>query len=102
MCVCMCVCARACVLSRVHQVCLIETLQTVAYQSPLVLEILQARTLERAALPPAGDLPDPGTEATSALTDEFFTTGVTQESPGSCIGENRIFFNNTEILQKSS
>ena len=35
---------------------------TVARQPPLSLEILQARILEWIAMPPPGDLPNPGIE----------------------------------------
>ena len=41
--------------------------------------ILLAKTSERVAIPPSGDLPDPGIECASlvspALADGFFTTG---------------------------
>ena len=51
---------------------------TVAHQAPLSLGILQARTLECFAMPPPGDLPDPGMEPVSltslVLGDGFFTT----------------------------
>ena len=44
--------------------------------------ILQARILEWAAMPPPGDLPDPGMEPVSltspALAGEFFTTSATR------------------------
>ena len=46
--------------------------------------ILQARTLEWVAIPPPGDLPDPGIEPTSltspALAGRFFTTNATWEA----------------------
>ena len=49
-----------------------------------VHEILQARRLEWVAMPPPGDLPDPGIEPTSlmslALAGGFFTTGATWEA----------------------
>ena len=50
--------ARVCaqLLSRV-QLC---HLWTVAHQALLSMEILQARILEWVAMPPLGDLPDPG------------------------------------------
>ena len=45
---------------------------------------LQARILEWVAIPPSGDLHDPGMEPMSltspALADEFFTTSVTWEA----------------------
>ena len=48
------------------------TFQTVAHQSS-VHRILQARILEWVAIPPAGDLSDPGIEPTApALTGRFF------------------------------
>ena len=47
--------------------------------------IFQAGTLERLAFPPAGDLPDPGTEPMSlvppALAGGFFISWATQEAP---------------------
>ena len=46
--------------------------------------ILQARTLESVAIPPPGDLSDPGIEPASlmspALAGGFFTTSSTQEA----------------------
>ena len=46
--------------------------------------ILQAVTLERVAIPPPGDLPDPGIEPASltppAWADRFSTTGATSQA----------------------
>ena len=57
---------------------------TTAHQAPLSMGILQARTLESVAIPPPGDLSDPGIEPASlmspALAGGFFTTSSTQEA----------------------
>ena len=59
----------------------------VAHQAPLSVGILQARILEWVAIPPPGDLPDPGIEPASlrslALAGRFFTTSTTatREAP---------------------
>ena len=67
-------------LSRFSSVCLYAT---VAHQA---LGILQARILERVAMPPPRDLPNPGIEHTSfvslALAAGFFTTSTTWEAHG--------------------
>ena len=46
--------------------------------------ILQARILEGVAMPPPGDLPDPGIKPaflkSPALADRFFTTSTTWEA----------------------
>ena len=63
------------------------TLWIVAHQAPLSVGILQARILEWVAIPPPGDLPDPGIEPASlrslALAGRFFTTSTTatREAP---------------------
>ena len=60
-CVCVCVRARACVLSRsVMSNSAIPW--TVTHQAPLSVEILQERKLVCVAMPPPGDLPNPGLE----------------------------------------
>ena len=50
-----------------------------------VHEIFQARILEQVAIPPSGNLPDPGIEpaslASPALAGGFFTTSTTWEAP---------------------
>ena len=58
------------------------------YYSPpgsSVRGILRARILEWVAMPPAGDLPNPGIKPMSlmspALADGFFTTSTTWEAP---------------------
>ena len=50
----------------VSRVRLFATPRTVASQAPLSMGLLQTRTLEWVAFPPPGDLPNPGTEPTSA------------------------------------
>ena len=60
-----CVCAQS--LSRV-QPCV--TPWTVAHQAPLSVGILQARIVEWVAIPPSGDLPDPGIEPKSPALQE--------------------------------
>ena len=56
----------------------------VACQALLFMGILQARILEWVAMPPPGDLPDPGIQASSlmspALLGGFFTTSTTWEA----------------------
>ena len=70
-----------CMLSRFSSVCLYATLWTVAHQA---LGILQARILERVAMPSPGDLPNPGIEhmssASPALAAGFFTTSPTWQA----------------------
>ena len=73
---------HACVLSCLTCVQLFVTLRTVAHQAPLSMEgILQARILEGEAVPPPGDLPDPGIKPTSLIfpapVSRFFTTRAT-------------------------
>ena len=52
---------------------------TVVFQAPLSVELSQARILQWVAIPPPGDLPDPGIKLeSSALAGRFFTT----EPPG--------------------
>ena len=71
----------ACVPSRFSSICLYATLWTVAHQA---LGILQARILERTAMSPPGDRPNPGIEhmsfASPALAAGFFTTSTTWEA----------------------
>ena len=56
-----------CVLSHFSPVCLFASPWTAARQV-LVHEILQARILERVAMPPPGDLLDPGIEHTFLMS----------------------------------
>jgi len=57
----------------------------IACQAPLSIGILQERTLEWVAMPPPGDLPDPGIQPMSlmhpALAGGVFTTNTTWEAP---------------------
>ena len=71
-------------LSHFSRVRLFVNLWIVVLQVPAgssVREILQSRTLGWAAMPPPGDLPNPGTEPVSltcpALADGFFTINAT-------------------------
>ena len=56
-----------------------------------VHRIVQARILEWVAIPPSGNLPDPGTEPESlvppALAGGFFTTVPSNELPFSNMGK---------------
>ena len=74
-------CVHAITFSHVQ---LFETLWTVAFQDPLSIEFSRQEYRSGLPCPPAGDLPNPGTEPTSlaspALADEFFTTGATWEA----------------------
>ena len=58
-------------------------------QAPLSVGILQARILERVAMPSSRDLPNPGVEPMSlkfpSLAGEFFTTSATKETQISSI-----------------
>ena len=73
----------ACVLSRFSCVRLCATLWTIASQAPLSMRILQARILEWVAMPPPGDLLNPGIEPRSpALAGGFFTASATWEVRG--------------------
>ena len=75
---------HACMLSPFSCVRLFVIPWTTAQQAPLSMGILQARTLESVAIPPPGDLSDPGIEPASlmspALAGRFFTTSATQEA----------------------
>ena len=72
---------------------LFETLWTVPHQAPLSMGffiLLQARMLEWVAIPPPGDLPNPGintgikSESLTfpTLANRFFTTSATWEAQG--------------------
>ena len=78
----------ACVLSRFSCVRLCDPVDS-SPQGSSVRGILQARILEWVAMPPPGDLPDPGVEPVSlvspALTGRFFTTSTTWEAPKICM-----------------
>ena len=52
---------------------------TVAHQAPLSMGILQARILERVAMPSSGDLPNPGIEPWSSILQ---TDPLPTEPPG--------------------
>ena len=71
----------ACGLSHFSHVQLFAMLWTVTHRDPLSMGILQARILEWVAIPPPGDLPDPGIEPVSpvspAFAGRFFTTSAT-------------------------
>ena len=56
-------------------------LWTVAHQTPLPMEILQARTLEWVASPLPGDLPNPGfhTQSLTSPAGWFFSTSTIWE-----------------------
>ena len=76
--------ASVCVLIHCSRVQLFATLWAVSHQAPFSMGILQARTLERVAMPPPGDPPDPGIEPTSlmstVLAGGFFTTSTTGDA----------------------
>ena len=81
---------------------LFATPWTVAHQAPLSMRILQARVLEKDAMPsPPGDLPDLGIEPVSpgspALAGEFFTT----EPPRKLLKINRAWANADSFLVPS-
>ena len=76
----MCVCLLSCF---TH----VQLCDAMAYSLPgsSVHGILQVRILEWAAIPPQGDLPDPGIKPVSlmspALAGGLFTTGTNWEAP---------------------
>ena len=75
-------CVHARVLRCYSHVQLFATPWTVVHQASSVHGILQARTLEWVAIPPPGDLPDPGIEPPASLTSPepaggVFTTSAT-------------------------
>ena len=59
-----------CLLSRFSHGPLCATLWTVAHQGPLIMGFFQARTLEWFAMPPPGDLPNPGIKSRSPALQE--------------------------------
>ena len=101
MCVCVCVCV--CVYAKSLQLCL--TLCDPMDCSPpgsSVPGILQARILERVAISPPRDLPNPGIKPTSLMSPElaggFFTTGATWEAPNQLYSNKK--FKNKKIYIK--
>jgi len=74
----------ACVLSHFSHVWLFATLLTVAHQVPLSMGFSRQEYWSGLPCPPAGDLPDPGTELASllspALASRFFTSSATWEA----------------------
>ena len=54
-------------LSHFTHVQLLATPRTAAHQAPLSMVILQARILEWVAMPPPGDIPNPGTKSRSPV-----------------------------------
>ena len=73
-----------CVLRRFGRVRLFVALWTIACQAPLSTGFFQARILNGLPCPPAGNLPNPGTEPTylmsPTLAGRFFTTSATWEA----------------------
>ena len=69
-------CFTLCVCESLSHVQLFVTPWTVARKAPLSMGILQARIVERVAMPSSRDLPDSGMEPASlTLAGRFFTTG---------------------------
>ena len=78
---CVCVCVRACVLSRFSPVWLSVILWTVARQALLSMGFSRQKSWSGLPCPPPGDFPDPGIKPISlvspALAGGFFTTSTT-------------------------
>ena len=68
------------VVSRFSRVRLFVTLCTVALQAPLFMRFSRQEYWSGLPCDPPGDLPDPGTEITSASAGRFFTTSATWEA----------------------
>ena len=69
-------------LSRFSCVQLCATLWTAAHQAPLSTGILQARILKWVTMPsPPGDLPDPGIEAASLMSNLRWQVGSLPLAP---------------------
>ena len=96
------VCYVACLCFLIHSVCLLVTQLCLTLCHPTdcsppgfsVHGILQARLLERVAMPSSGDLPDPGIEPASltspALAGEFFFFFFLPPEPPGKPGQVRI------------
>ena len=71
-----------------------ETPRTVARQAPLSMGFSRKEHWSGLLCPPAGDLPDPGTEhmflMSPALAGGFFTTSATWESSGGINSEDTL------------
>ena len=72
---CLCVLTRSGVFASL-------TLWTVACQAPLSMGILQARILERVAIPPPEDLPNPGIEPESPVSPALQADSLPTEPRG--------------------
>ena len=69
---------HVCVCANSFQSC--PTLHDCMDYHPSVHEFVQGRLLEWVAIPPPGDLPDPGVELESLMSPAFFTSSTTRQA----------------------